>query len=138
MPSALRDAPPDDLTVAYIVESQPLFEDLRQVAAQLAGLLVLAATGLYGVLSGSVTERTREIGVRAALGASRADILGLVVRQGMTLTGVGVAIGLPAAFALTQRVAQVVWTPVAGRWSDRSASWAFVRLLSRFRIGFGG
>jgi hypothetical protein len=38
-------APPDDLTVAYIVESQPLFEDLRQVAAQLAGLLVLAATG---------------------------------------------------------------------------------------------
>ena len=51
----------------------------------------------YGVLSGSVTERTREIGVRAALGASRADILSLVVRQGMALTAVGVAIGLAGA-----------------------------------------
>ncbi|MEO7085621.1 MAG: FtsX-like permease family protein [Gemmatimonadaceae bacterium] len=56
--------------------------------------LVLAATGLFGVLSGSVTERTREIGVRAALGASRASILGLVVRQGMTMTTAGIVIGL--------------------------------------------
>jgi putative ABC transport system permease protein len=59
--------------------------------------LVLAATGIYGVLSGGVTERIREIGVRAALGASRADILGLIVRQGMTLTTLGVAIGLAGA-----------------------------------------
>jgi putative ABC transport system permease protein len=59
--------------------------------------LMLAAVGTYSLLSGSVTERTREIGVRAALGASRSDILGLVLRQGMTLTVIGIAIGLVAA-----------------------------------------
>ncbi len=59
--------------------------------------LVLAATGIYGVLSGSVAERRREIGVRSALGASRADIVALVVRQAITLTGLGVVLGLGGA-----------------------------------------
>ena len=59
--------------------------------------LVLAATGIYGILAGGVTERRREIGVRAALGASRTEILSLVVRQGMGLTGFGMLIGLVAA-----------------------------------------
>jgi putative ABC transport system permease protein len=59
--------------------------------------LVLAATGIYGVLSGSVSERIREIGLRSALGATRADILTLVVRQGMSMAGIGVATGLSAA-----------------------------------------
>lgn len=73
-----------------------LFEAFALVA------LVLAGTGLYGVLSGSVTERTREIGVRAALGATRGDILALVVRQGMRLTVLGVATGLAGAAAASQ------------------------------------
>jgi putative ABC transport system permease protein len=61
--------------------------------------LALAATGIYGVLSGSVTERTREIGVRSALGASRGNILALIVRQGMTLTAIGIAAGIGGALA---------------------------------------
>ncbi len=64
--------------------------------------LLLAATGIYGVLSGSVTERMREIGVRAALGATRGDIVTLVIRQGMILTLIGVAIGLSGAMAASQ------------------------------------
>jgi putative ABC transport system permease protein len=59
--------------------------------------LVLAAIGLYGVLSGSVTERLRELGVRAALGASPRDIVRLVVGQGMALTVAGIAIGTVGA-----------------------------------------
>ncbi|MFZ0798482.1 MAG: ABC transporter permease [Terriglobales bacterium] len=59
--------------------------------------LMLAATGIYGVLSGNVTERTREIGVRVAVGATRGDILSLIIRQGMTLTATGIVIGLCGA-----------------------------------------
>jgi putative ABC transport system permease protein len=59
--------------------------------------LMLAAIGIYGVLSGSVTERTREIGVRSALGASTATIVGMIVRVGMTLTVAGVVVGVIAA-----------------------------------------
>jgi len=70
-----------------------LFEAFGLVA------LVLAAIGIYGILSGSVTERTRELGVRAALGATRAGLLALVLRQGMTMTSIGLALGLCGALA---------------------------------------
>jgi ABC-type antimicrobial peptide transport system permease subunit len=60
--------------------------------------LLLAAVGTYSLLSGSVTERTREIGVRCALGATRSRIVALVLRQGMTLTVIGIAVGLAGAF----------------------------------------
>ncbi|HEV2614990.1 MAG TPA: ABC transporter permease [Candidatus Acidoferrales bacterium] len=67
--------------------------------------LALSAIGIYGVLSGSVAERTREIGIRLALGAPRANILWLIARQGMTLTAFGVAIGLGGAFAASRAIA---------------------------------
>jgi putative ABC transport system permease protein len=64
--------------------------------------LVLAAVGIYGVLSGSVNERTREIGVRAALGASRGDILALILRDGLLLTALGIGVGIAGAAATSQ------------------------------------
>ena len=71
--------------------------------------LALAATGIYGVLSGSVTERMREIGVRSALGASRIDILGLVLGKGMKLAAVGAALGLCAAMVSSRALASLLF-----------------------------
>ncbi len=71
--------------------------------------LVLAAIGIYGVLSGTVGERTREIGIRAALGASRGDVVRLVVGQGMALTVAGALVGIAAAAAASRALVTLLF-----------------------------
>jgi len=77
--------------------------------ALFAGLaLVLAAVGIYGVMSSVVEQRTREIGIRVAVGAQRRDVLRLVASQGLGLTGIGVGIGLIGSLALTRVMATLL------------------------------
>jgi ABC-type antimicrobial peptide transport system permease subunit len=71
--------------------------------------LVLAAIGVYGLVAYSVRERTREIGIRMALGAQSERIVGLVLRQGLVLVAAGIALGLTAAFFLAGLIASLLY-----------------------------
>jgi putative ABC transport system permease protein len=102
----VRIATMDDLIRRSVADRRftlVLFEAFGLVA------LFLAATGIYGVLSGSVAERTREIGLRSALGASRLDVVVLVVRQALTFVNLGVAVGLTATAVASRAVVTLLF-----------------------------
>src|SRR5262249_19614356 len=103
-----------------LFDVQTLTEGMRfsLIPMQLAGSLIslsgilallLATAGIYGIVAYAVGQRKREIGIRVALGAQRREVLKLVVRQGMKLALIGIAIGLAASFALTRLMSSLLF-----------------------------
>ena len=85
-----------------------LVSSLSSVFGLLA--LLLACVGLYGVISYTVARKTKEIGIRIALGASRVNVLRMVLKESLTLVFVGVAIGVPVAFAATRLISTMLYS----------------------------
>ena len=105
--AVLYDVRPMGEIVARSISTQRLTMFLLSIFSALA--LVLSAVGIYGVISYLTGQRTHEIGVRVALGASRNDVLRMVLGQGLKITLIGVAIGLAAAFGLTRLITTMIY-----------------------------
>ena len=113
---AVREADPS-VPIVRLRDMNGVFEEsitrprlLAQLLGGFAGLaLLLAAIGTYGVLSYMVAERRREIGIRMALGADQGSVLGSVMKQGLTLTSIGIVAGLAGAFALNRLIASLLF-----------------------------
>jgi predicted permease len=105
------------LPIVRMRTMEDVFEDAVQRPRFMALLLItfaslallLAAVGTYGILSYIVTERRREIGIRMALGADRGSVLQMVLRQGLTLTGIGLAAGIAASFLVNRALASLLF-----------------------------
>jgi predicted permease len=94
----------------YVDYGASPYEASAALATGLAAIgLLLTAIGVYGVIAYRTTRRTREIGIRMALGAPRAEILNLILRDGVRIAGAGVAIGIPAALAATRMLESVLF-----------------------------
>jgi putative ABC transport system permease protein len=107
---------PDQAAFSFATMDQLLSDSLgaRRFPMVLLGAfavtaLVLATMGVFGVMSHMVSQRTHEIGIRKALGAPRRNVLNLVLRQGMTLTLIGLVIGLGLAFALSRVLSTLLY-----------------------------
>jgi ABC-type antimicrobial peptide transport system permease subunit len=114
--AAIRSVDPDQ----PITEMQTMTKSIHNSAiglnyvATLMGVfggiaLLLSAVGVYGVMSYMVSEQTRDIGIRMALGAPRGSVLTAIFRRGLLVTGAGLAVGLPLAYALARLMASVIY-----------------------------
>jgi len=105
--AALYDVRPMEEIVSRSISTQRLTMFLLSVFSALA--LILSAVGIYGVISYLTGQRTHEIGVRVALGASRRDVLQMVLGQGLKITLIGVGIGVVAAFGFTRLITTLIY-----------------------------
>ncbi len=113
---AVREIDPD-LPVSFVQTMNEIVAQTispQKFATWMLGLfasvaLLLAALGIYGVMAYSVTQRTHEIGIRMALGAKRADVLRMILGQGMRLTLIGVGIGIVGAFGVTRALSTMLF-----------------------------
>ena len=107
LPTAATETVPLSQRLAASVDQPRFATTVLMAFAALA--LALASVGLYGVLSYNVSQRRRELGVRAALGAAQSDLVRLVIREGLGATAIGLALGLIAAAALTRLMQSVLF-----------------------------